>query len=168
MSIFEIGCLQQEGRTSVISLFKKILSGGESELSDLVPDDPAEKIRIATCAILVEIAGADNEFSASEQDRIIDILTTKYQLTSEEAVDLIEIASEEIKGSIDLYRFTRIIAAGYSLKDRIEIMEAIWSVVYADGELSRHEDSLVHKLSYLLGLSHKHLIDAKLKVLGRS
>jgi uncharacterized tellurite resistance protein B-like protein len=46
-------------------------------------------------------------------------------------------------------------------------LEEIWRIVYADGELSGHEDSLVHKLSFLLGLTHKQLIDAKLKAKGK-
>jgi uncharacterized tellurite resistance protein B-like protein len=36
--------------------------------------------------------------------------------------------------------------------------------VYADGKLDKHEDYLVHKLANLLRLTHKQLIEAKLKV----
>jgi len=40
----------------------------------------------------------------------------------------------------------------------------VWKVIYADGKLDKHEDHLAHKLSSLLKLNHKQLIDAKLKV----
>jgi len=46
-------------------------------------------------------------------------------------------------------------------------MELVWKLVYADGILDKHEDYLAHKLAKLLRLSHRELIDAKLKALGR-
>jgi uncharacterized tellurite resistance protein B-like protein len=39
-----------------------------------------------------------------------------------------------------------------------------WQIVYVDGKLDKHEDYLMHKFSKLLHISHKHFINAKLKV----
>ena len=39
----------------------------------------------------------------------------------------------------------------------------IWRVAYADGTIEKHEDYLVHKLARLLRLTHKQLIETKLK-----
>ena len=46
---------------------------------------------------------------------------------------------------------------------KLRIIEMFWKVAYADGRLDSHEDYLIHKLGKLLRLSHKQLIDAKLK-----
>jgi uncharacterized tellurite resistance protein B-like protein len=48
--------------------------------------------------------------------------------------------------------------------ERIKIMETIWKIIYLDDHLHQYEDTLVHKLSYLLGLTHEQLINAKLKI----
>jgi uncharacterized tellurite resistance protein B-like protein len=45
------------------------------------------------------------------------------------------------------------------------IVETLWRVVFVDGKMDQHENYLMHKFSNLLRLSHKQLIDAKLKVL---
>lgn len=146
----------------MVSFLKKLLA--ENKQAEVISStDINTKIKIATCAILVEMANADDEFTNDERNHIIDILKDRFQLDSGEAHELIEIAEEEIKGSIDIYGFTNIIKKNFSLEDRILVLEEIWRVVFSDGELSGHEDSLVHKLSFLMGLTHKQLIDAKIK-----
>ena len=129
--------------------------------------DIQTKLRIATCAILVEIANSDDEFTDDERVRIVEALSEKFDLSDDEAHELIEIAEERIKESIDIWGFTKTINEVFTEDQKISVLEAIWKVIYADGELSQHEDSLVHKLSYLLGLKHQQLIDAKLKALGK-
>ena len=147
----------------MVSFLKKFFSENK-QAEDVAQADPETKIRVATCAVLVEMANSDNEFSENERDRIIEVLKNRFNLRSDEAGELIEIAEEELRGSIDIYSFTNTIKQNYSVDERIKVLEEIWRIVYADGELSAHEDSLAHKLSFLLGLTHKQLIDAKLKV----
>ncbi len=150
----------------MISFLKKILTENKPAES-VAQADPETKIRVATCAVLVEMANADDEFTKDERDHIIEVLTERFDLSPDEAHELIKIAEEELKGSIDIYRFTKTIKQNYSEEDRIRALEEIWKLVYADGELSGHEDNLAHKLSFLLGLTHKQLIDAKLKAKGK-
>lgn len=128
---------------------------------------PEMRLRIATCAILLEIANSDDEFSIEERMRIVDILRGKFELTVEEAHELIEISQERIDNSIDIWGFTNTISDVYSDDEKFRVLEAVWEVIYADGHLSGHEDSLVHKLSFLLGLKHDQLIEAKLRALGK-
>ena len=150
----------------MVAFLKKLL--GDNQPAEAISRQAGEtRIRVATCAVLVEIANSDDEFTKEERDHIIEILQNRFDLTSDEAQELIDIAEEEIRGSIDIFRFTKVIKQNYPPEDRIKVLEEIWCIVYADGELSGHEDTLVHKLSFLLGLTHKQLIDAKLKAKGR-
>jgi uncharacterized tellurite resistance protein B-like protein len=121
-------------------------------------------VRIATCALLLEMANIDGQFNESERESIIRILKEDYQLSDEHTMALIETADEELNRSIDLWQFTNLINQNYSIEEKLQIIETIWKIVYADGRLDKHEDYLVHKLSNLLRLTHKQLIDAKLKV----
>ncbi len=147
----------------VVSFLKKLLA--KNKQTEVISSaDINIKIKIATCAILVEMANADDDFTEDERDHIIDLLKDRFNLNTDEARELIEIAEEEIKGSIDIYGFTNIIKKNFSLKNRMLVLEEIWRLVFSDGELSGREDSLIHKLSFLLGLTHKQLIDAKIKV----
>jgi uncharacterized tellurite resistance protein B-like protein len=113
------------------------------------------------------MAHIDGKFSESEKESIINIIKKDYDLSDEHAAGLIEAADEELKGSIDLWKFAKLINQNYSRDAKIQIIEMIWRVIYTDGKLDQHEDYLVHKLAQLLRLTHKELIDAKMKVLGR-
>jgi len=126
--------------------------------------DRKHDIRVASCALLLEIATIDGEFSEEEKKLIINIVKDEYGLDEKDALALIEDANKEIEQSIDLWQFTNQINKNYSLEEKIRIIEMIWMVIYADGSLEKHEDYLVHNLADLLRLYHKHLIDAKLKI----
>lgn len=123
-----------------------------------------EKVRLATCALFLEMAQIDGEFSDSERDHVITSLKKTYGLSEAAVQELMEAAEEELKGSIDLWQFTNSINQSFPLERKLEVIEMIWQLVYADGYLEKHEDYLMHKLANLLRLSHKQLIAAKLKV----
>jgi len=131
---------------------------------ELKEEDRAERIQVATCALLLEVANSDDEFSDIERDNIIQILEKDFELSDEYAKELMELSDKEREESIDLWHFTNLINEHYSIEEKIRIIEMVWKVIYADGKLDKYEDHLAHKLSNLLKLTHEQLIDAKLKV----
>ena len=122
-------------------------------------------LRVAACALFLEMAKMDGAFSDTETKQIIHLLKEHYDLSDEHAAALMETSREQLKESIDLWQFTNLINENYTLEEKLEIIEMIWQVAYADGKLEAHEDYLAHKLAKLLRLNHKQLIDAKMKVL---
>ena len=149
----------------MIDLLKKFF-GKSTEIAAANQEEKnSHDIRVATCALFLEMANIDGEFSDSEQENIVSILKENYQLSDEYIAELLEASNEELKQSIDLWQFTHLINQNYSTEEKIRIIEMVWKIVYADGKLDGHEDYLVHKLAKLLRLTHKQLIDAKLKIL---
>jgi uncharacterized tellurite resistance protein B-like protein len=128
-------------------------------------EEKSHDIRVATCALFLEMANIDGEFSESEKENIICTLKENYDLSDEHAAALLEASNGELKGSIDLWQFTNRINQNYSMDEKLRIIETVWEIAYADRRLDKHEDYLVHKLAKLLRLTHKQLIDAKLKVI---
>lgn len=150
----------------MIDLVKKYF--GKSSTSSDGSSPTSHNIKVATCAIFLEMAHIDGEFSESEQQRILTILKNSFQLSDETAVALMEKSSKELNKSIDLWQFTSLIVRNYTIEERIKIIEVIWEIIYADGKLDKHEDYLVHKLAKLLRITHKQIIDAKLKILKKN
>ncbi|OIP97213.1 MAG: hypothetical protein AUK55_04795 [Syntrophobacteraceae bacterium CG2_30_61_12] len=128
--------------------------------------DPEALVRQAVCALLLEIAHGDDRFTAAERDRILAVLGNRYDLSREQANELIAASRKALRDSTDLWQFARHINEHRSTAEKVQIIEALWRVIYADGKLDQHEDYLIHKMSTLLRLEHKQLIDAKLKVLA--
>jgi len=122
-------------------------------------------VRIAACALFLEMARVDGEFNDVERDRVLAILKNEYHLSDEDALALIQATDQELEQSIDLWQFTKRINQRHSDEEKISIIQLLWKIVYADGTLDKHERYLVHKLSGLLRLSHKELIDAKVRAI---
>jgi uncharacterized tellurite resistance protein B-like protein len=127
------------------------------------PDD--HDLKVATCALLVEMARIDESFTPQETEAILHILETTYGVSVEHTKALVAEAEKELVESVDLWQFARLINAHYSREEKIGIIETLWQVVFVDGKMDKYEDYLMHKMPNLLGLTHKELIDAKLKIL---
>ena len=147
----------------MIDLVKKFFGKSEISVSGNQAEASSHDIHVATCALLLEMSNIDGEFSEVEKNNIISILKKNFQLSDENAEALLDASNEELENSNDLWKFASLINKNYSAEEKERIIEMIWRVAYADGHLDKHEDYLVHKLAKLLRLSHRQLIDAKIK-----
>ncbi len=145
----------------MINRIKNMLSSGPAS----EPEAERERIQVATCVLLLEMAFADEEFHAMEDQLIRDLLQDKFHLSEESVAELIELSRRERKESLDTYTFAREINDNFTREEKMELMESLWRIVYADGVLDKYEDYLVRKLANLLRLSHREMIGAKVKVL---
>ena len=124
-----------------------------------------DRVQIATCVILLEVAKYDFEFSSIEKETTKAILKNDFSIPEEILKDLMEAAEEKREQSVDLWEFTNVINQHFSREEKLKIMKAAWKIIYADEKLDKYEDHYVHVLASLLRLRHGDLIDAKLHVL---
>lgn len=143
---------------------KSILQNRASPVPELQEPDDSERIQVATCVILLEVAKSDYEFSSIEKATLEAILKKEFQISSEAAEELMEVAARKRDESVDLWEFTNLINRNYTKEEKKQIVEKTWRVIYADNKLDSYEDHFVHKLAKLLRLDHSDLIEAKLKV----
>ena len=132
------------------------------------PEDSADgqnenRLALATCALLLEMAHTDAEFSSEEQKAIIAILQKHFSLSAEDAGTIIQLAEAEREESLDLWQFTNLIDAHFNHNEKLKILEILWAVIYADGKVDMHEEYLMRKLSNLLNMDHSDMIQAKQK-----
>ena len=129
-------------------------------------DELSQRTRLAVAALLVEIALSDFESVNEEQQSIIDIVGKRFGLSEREAQDLISIAQAEHRDSTDYFQFTRLINEHYTQPQKVELVESLWRVAYADGELHRYEEHVIRRLADLLHVSHTDFIAAKHRVIA--
>ena len=149
----------------MLDSLKRFFNKVSGESSQGVPATREHDVRVATCALLVEIARIDETFTEEELETVLAILNEKYDLSKEHADALIAEAEAELNKSLDLWQFAKLINKNYTNEEKIDIVETLWRIVYVDGKMDQHEHYLMNKLKNLLRLSQKQLIDAKLKVL---
>ena len=124
-----------------------------------------DRVQVATCVILLEVAKYDFELSSIEKETTKAIMKDEFSIPGEIIEDLISIAEEKREESVDLWEFTNVINEHFSREDKIKMMESAWKIIYADDKLNKYEDHYVHVLADLLRLRHDELIDAKLRIL---
>ena len=130
------------------------------------PDDAgagpgSAELRVAACALLLEVANADDHFSEGERRHLRSLVRRHFGLKSGAADELIVLAEDERRGSVDLWGFTSLIRAHYSAGQKLVLAEAMWGVVLADGELAAREDYIMRKISHLIGLETGYLAEAR-------
>jgi len=152
----------------MLDIVKRFFSKVAEDNSETTDQKTDHDIRVATCALFVEIARIDEKFTQEELETLLSILKEKYGLSKEHADALIAEAEKELEESVDLWQFAKLINENYSNEEKIEITETLWRIVYVDGKMDRYEHYLMNKLKSLLRLSHDQLIGAKLKVLHSS
>lgn len=139
-----------------------MLTGATPEVQSREQHDP---LRLATAAVLLEIAHADGEFTPAEGGNVVEFLSERFALSSDDVKELVEAADEIRKKTVDHFALTHYIRKNAPLTERIDIVKTMWRLVYSDGLLSGQENYLVRKLADLLGLEHHVMIEAKSSVL---
>jgi uncharacterized tellurite resistance protein B-like protein len=127
-----------------------------------------DPVAIAACALLLEIAHADTFFGAEERERILKHAREELKISEVDLAEVIRLAEEERRESVDLYQFTRLIVENFSREQRLRLIEAIWGVVYSDGLLSASESQLARRIAELLGFQHPEVQALKDKIADRN
>ena len=125
------------------------------------PGAATPTVQLAACALLLELAHADGEFSASERAHIEGALDRHFGLDDTTARELVELAEAERTQSVDHFQFTRLIVDQYDLGQRMVLAEVMWGVILADQEIAQHEAYLIRKLAKLLDLEPAYLSQAR-------
>jgi uncharacterized tellurite resistance protein B-like protein len=109
-------------------------------------------LRVATAALLLEMARADRDQAPEERDAALGVLTRHFALEQDAAQTLLERAEGEVEGSVSLYEFTSVLNETLSSEERRRIVELVAEVAAADGHFDKHEQHLLSKLADLLHL----------------
>jgi uncharacterized tellurite resistance protein B-like protein len=149
----------------MLDTIKRFFHKSAAEISNDEKHAAEHDVRVATCALFLEMARIDEKFTRTEVDTVIAILKDKYGLSREHADALLAEADKELEQSVDLWQFAKLVNENYSVDEKIEIIEILWQMVFVDGKMDKYEHYLMNKLKNLLRLSQDQLIDAKLKVL---
>ena len=111
--------------------------------------------QVAAAALLIEVAYMDEEFEVVERNRIGELVAKYFGLDGTACEALIEEAEAATKDSSQLYEFTRVINDNYTPQERVELMELLWEVVFADGEVHDMETGLLRRIGGLIYVSDR-------------
>jgi uncharacterized tellurite resistance protein B-like protein len=123
--------------------------------------------RLAATALLVHVVSLDGEPTEIEKRKLHSLIESRFGLDPGTADRLISSATRVEGEAVDLYHFTSVIMRSVNEEGRLRIVEMMWELVYADGQVSEFEDNVVWRAADLLGVSSRDRIDLKHRVAGR-
>ncbi|MAF48184.1 MAG: TerB family tellurite resistance protein [Rhodospirillales bacterium] len=148
----------------MINRFKELFAGGWT--SETVADRGRE-LQFAAAALLVESACSDGDFDADERASITQLLRNQFELSKDETQTLIEEAEQAVEETGQLYGFTRVIKDQYTPEQRIGMIEMLWQVAFADGNVDMYESNLIRRVAGLIFVTDMDRGLAKKRVMAR-
>jgi uncharacterized tellurite resistance protein B-like protein len=126
------------------------------------PAQQEEALRQATAVLLVEVMRADPQVKPGEREAVMAALHQKFGLAAGEVEALVALAETEARKANDFYAFTSTLNERLGHPQKVRIVELMWSVAYADGDLDASENHVISKVAGLLHVTHGEYIAAKL------
>ena len=147
----------------MLDAIRSFFSRRMEPVEEAAGEPQAAPLHVAACALLLELAHADDEFSDAERAHIEAVLRRHFALDEETAKSLMELADQERRQAVDLYQFTSLIRENYDLGQKTLLAEIMWGLILTDGEIGRHESYLLRKIANLLDLKPGYLAQARNK-----
>jgi uncharacterized tellurite resistance protein B-like protein len=140
-------------------------------LSLLSGDTPAstrpDQLQVAVAALMVHAASMDDTFDEVERLVIERLLGARFGLSPDSVKKLLAVAETRAEEASQLYPFTRLAVERLDEHGRIQLIEMLWEVAYADGVLDPDEDALLRRVAGLLYVSDYDRGEARKRVLRR-
>ncbi|MDM7849474.1 tellurite resistance TerB family protein [Pseudochrobactrum kiredjianiae] len=149
----------------LISFFKELPGLDSTKKKQTFSD---EDPRLAAAALMFHVIEADGEQHEKERRRLSDLLSQAYDLQGDDLQALIKAAEAADQESIDLYRFTSVLKRHLDVPARLNFIEVLWEMVYADGDVGEIEDNIMWRIAELIGVDQQQRIGLKLRVAERA
>jgi uncharacterized tellurite resistance protein B-like protein len=126
-----------------------------------------DELQIALAALLIEAAYSDDHFDQAERATIVRLLERRFNLSASDARALLVSGEAAATEAAELFHFTRTINERLSPGERVELVEMLWEVAYADGVLDEYEDSLLRRVGGLVYVPDRERGIARQRVMAR-
>ncbi len=127
------------------------------------PQQLTHVLQLATAVLLVDVMRADASMGDTERAAVLASLRSKFSLADDELARLLELAQDTAQTSHDYHRFTSRMNEHFTQTQKIQVVEYMWQVAFADAHLDAHENHLISKIAGLLHVTHGEYIGAKMR-----
>ena len=147
----------------MLETLKHLLDALAPAPSTDTPEDQRRALQLAAAVLLVEVMRADAVLDKAQRRAVIDALREEFGLADDAIERLVELAEQTAPKAPDYFAFTSRINDNFSMEQKIQMIEHMWRVAYANGQLDANENHLMHKVSELLYIPHGAYINAKIR-----
>ena len=145
----------------MINLLKNFF---ESKDIDNIPKDSNLEL---LCGLMIEAANSDGDIGAEEIKKIRETLINIFKENPDDVDSLLGQSIKNSNNSKSLYYYSSKINKNYSDEKKILLIEILWEIVLADGQVHDYESSIIRRLSGLLYISDINSGNARKRALSK-
>tara|TARA_Y100000766_G_C18595980_1_gene454232 strand:- start:25 stop:462 length:438 start_codon:yes stop_codon:yes gene_type:complete len=140
----------------MFNFFKK------NQQKDLLENENSSfEIELTASVLAYEIARIDGEISNEELNILmkeIQIIANKVNKDEKEILNIIEVYSND---SVSFYEFIEDINKNYTKVEKLSLLNFMWKIAYADGNLEVNEEKLIRRLADLIKIKDLEVLKLK-------
>ncbi len=125
--------------------------------------DPMRR-HLAMAVLLAETARSDFSDQTAERDVMRKLLVSALGLPAAEVDTLVERAFDRSRAAISLHEFLATLNGDLDASTKTQLLEWLWRIAYADGELDPLEEARIRQIADWLYVPHSDYIRTKLRV----
>ena len=142
------------------NIFDKVKQENNSEVEIL------EQEIYAVLSLLIEACKVDGIVSDDEIEKITGLLINKFHLEPSKAKNAVIFVLEKANEKVEIFSDIKVILDTMNHEERIKVVEMLWGVVLADGNVDDYESNLMRKISSLLHVSSFETAEAKKRAMN--
>lgn len=140
---------------AIADFFERQLGGSGADTRE------QHTIELATAALLAEMARIDGEIEPAEREAALKAVREKLGLSTAEADQLFDLAEQEARQATDYFQFTSLINRHFDAGQKMRVIELMWRVALADGDIDAHERHLIRRIADLIHVPHADFVHAQ-------
>jgi uncharacterized tellurite resistance protein B-like protein len=114
--------------------------------------------RQAAALLVLELAYADQALTPADRELVASHLRDRWGLSSSERPPAAEAEQERRTRFVE---YARRLGQRFGQKERLGLVERMWTVAFSDGAIGLHEERLMHLAGELLGIPEKDLVEVR-------
>ena len=142
------------------NIFDKVKQENNSEVEII------EEEIYAVLSLLIEACKVDGIVSDDEIEKITGLLINKFHLEPSKAKNAVIFVLEKANEKVEIFSDIKVILDTMDHEERIKVVEMLWGVVLADGNIDDYESNLMRKISSLLHVSSFETAEAKKRAMN--
>jgi uncharacterized tellurite resistance protein B-like protein len=132
----------------MLKALKRVLAAAQETPS--APAHERRHLQLSVAVLLHEARRADYAEGGDESSVAERALAELFGLSAPEAASVLQEARERAQHLTSFYAPLSLIKREFSMEERIVLVEQLWRITFADGQLNLYEDHYVRKIAHLL------------------
>ena len=142
------------------------LKSSHSKISTNLPEERLYFVCLVG-TLMATIAHVDDHFDPAEKKALKRCLADQFSLKGKELTLLFEVVEEQARQGFDFHEVATELNRVASYNDRIHLMECLFEVAIADGEMAHGEAEEIRRITKALRIPHKTFIEYKVRALDK-